>query len=1223
MNKQIASLSVDTPLRAIFLEEVMALMGRFESSIESLSSRPNDQRLVREIERVAMDIKGISSMVGLDDVATTMRATERLASLLIVTDKTANDAFYKAVGSARDHLRLVISTLYGDRGVTHAEEPGYDSPVEDSVAVPEPRTFAARSFEPKPVTSQSVRIGPFETQPDTVTQDQSTAGSLLSVESPTSALEKSVDTNIADTSIEPALSTSNLNPAPPESKVNVDTPSAAVPPEQDHLVGFNFQDNLNESLVAAFQMEAPQLMAELSESLQSGFSLRADQQRQHIVRAQRAAHTLKGTATIVGVEAVSRIMHIAEDLLEGLVERNMPLSQPVYESLLDATDLVGDGIDRLNGSNVVLHPDPAIEHRLKQWANRVNDRPDGSKTPEDDEWLLLSSEIFQEPDNRTLAVADFRPAGDVHELIVDAFVDELPSRSAKLSEAVTSISQDTEDLSGIVEARRIAHTIKGSASISGIPGVTGLMNYVENILVSLSRDKDTSLQERMELLQQSADCLEEITDSLGGRSSEINRVPAVFEALQNWHTGQIADGEMLVGETTNAIADEPSNTEQQTKGLKDQVGVVPISATVIDSSQPAADIPYCAIPESDKSPASHASREILVERNLRVSQETIDELLRFAGEMSISTVQLKGFSESLETKLVELIRQQEVIQSRMEELNELVHIRCVPTVNNPGGFGVDEVAQSDFDLLEMDEYTEIHSVSNALAETIQDASEMSKSMNSDLDRLENLVLLHSRNSKELTDTVLCARLVQVATIEPGLHRTVRQACRATGKQAQLGIVGSQLRIDSDILASITDALLHLLRNAVDHGIEATDVRSKLGKPVQGKITLRFEQVGAILKIDCADDGAGFDFDRIKQEATRQGLIAAGVELSEDALVRLTWLPGFSTRSEVTELSGRGIGANVIYTQTRDHRGSLSVDSGRNQGATITLTIPLTVISVHTTLIRAGGQVFGVPSTSVEQVIFGNILSPRSVYAIAETFEFENEPYSVVSLADLLNLPVRAGNQEIDYRSIPLFLVESGGRKFAVYFERALDGLPLIIKKLSEYLPRINGVAGATVLGDGSIAPILDLRELLKGVSSSSEEDRSLLPKYRSPVQRDTETRVLIVDDSLSARSALMLIVNDAGYIAETAIDGLDAIEKMTNSRPTVILTDLEMPRMNGLEMTQHIRGDENFRDIPVIMVTSRSTEKHRQQAEVAGVNSFINKPFDPAAVLVKLERWVD
>jgi chemosensory pili system protein ChpA (sensor histidine kinase/response regulator) len=448
-------------------------------------------------------------------------------------------------------------------------------------------------------------------------------------------------------------------------------------------------------------------------------------------------------------------------------------------------------------------------------------------------------------------------------------------------------------------------------------------------------------------------------------------------------------------------------------------------------------------------------------------------------------------------------------------------------------------------------------------------------------------------------------MVPIQTVIPRLQRTVRQTGRLTDKEVELSVKGSNTLIDSNVLSDIMDPLMHVLRNAIDHGIEMAEARTAQGKPANGHIELSFQREGNTIVVRCQDDGNGLDLASIRQTAEQRGLVLPGQALSDEELSRLILQPGFSTRTQATQVSGRGIGLDAVYSMVLQLKGSLSIDNKPGAGCAIEMRLPVTLISTHALIVRCGENLFAIAERGIEQLVHATTGTVQN-HDGKLSYQLNDQNHEIFQLESLLGLPLVDTPAELLERPALLVRDETGGTK-AVMVEQMVDSRDMVVKSMGYYTPHVRGVLGATILGDGSITPVLDMPDLLRGIATSSIIAPSAVTRRAAPVA-PSQPKIMVVDDSLSVRRTMQQLVNDAGFDAIPARDGLEAVALLQTEKPAVMLVDMEMPRMNGLELTHHVRAQATTRDIPIIMITSRSTAKHRQEAEAAGVSHYLVKP---------------
>ena len=584
---------------------------------------------------------------------------------------------------------------------------------------------------------------------------------------------------------------------------------------------------------------------------------------------------------------------------------------------------------------------------------------------------------------------------------------------------------------------------------------------------------------------------------------------------------------------------------------------------------------------------------------IRLPAALVDELLRLVGETIILTGQVRERVERADAQTRAMQEQFNLLQQLGADLEQFID------VTDLSGRRRGPSAASAYDALEMDQYNELHTYGRRLVEAARDAAEMGKSMTGHLDDLDNMLINQERLNAETQEAVMRTRMVPVKTVFPRLQRSVRQTCRLTGKLAELRLAGGETLMDSDVLQAMVDPLMHLLRNAIDHGIEEPHMRAAAGKSGTGSVDLEFGREGNNILIRCRDDGAGLDFEAIRATARQAGLLDEGRSVSEDELKRFVLRPNFSTRSATTQTSGRGIGLDAVNSAVNELGGAVSLDSQPARGCSVELRLPVSLISSHALLVRVGPYRLAVANRGVSQILHPAAGELRT-FGAEQVFHLDGETYPVRTLASLLGLGPDPRAKERHAR--PLLLVQGSGATEAIVVDEVLESRDLVVKNLGRYIAKLRGLLGATILGDGSVTPVLDLPELLRTPAAAAE----LAATGRFSATRTAAPRLpvaLVVDDSLSARRSLTQFLQDAGYEVRTARDGLEAAEILNALDPEVLLVDLEMPRMNGIELAGHVRSVPRLAAVPIIMITSRSAAKHRQEAQAAGVDVYLTKPF--------------
>ena len=823
---------------------------------------------------------------------------------------------------------------------------------------------------------------------------------------------------------------------------------------------------------------------------------------------------------------------------------------------------------------------------------------------------------------------------DVDRGVYEALLQEAPTQAAELSTYIRNIVDGEATDEDMAAAKRIAHSLKGSANIVGIRGIAMLGHHTEDILEWFEQNQTRPPLALTNALLDAAACLEQMIGSLLGIEDAPTKTQAkeILQSVLDWasriHSGNIEDeidvappaladlevslpasAEITDLDTTFAIQIETSDLNT-TPPIQAEKADLDATLPVLIEAAHHNTTPQVLIEtfrEEEASLPNNVTDQIPVAPIIRVPVATMDELFRLTGELSVKIGQLTEQVKQTQQRTNGLLRQNLKVQQRIFDLENLVDIRGLASLRDTQISHGDQI----FDALEMEQYTELQSNTRALTEEAADTREFSRRIEEDVAQMGAVLQQTQRVQRELQYMAMTTRMSPVGSLAPRLHRNIRQTSQQTGKKAKLIIEGEDILIDGDMLNNLVDPLLHILRNAIDHGIETPDERTRAGKPEVSTIHLVFSRRGQTVTVRCRDDGHGLDYSAIRHKAIERGLIQAGQDVSEEELSRFILLPSFSTRERTNEISGRGVGLDVVRDRLLVMKGMVEVRSEFGKGCEFLLRFQASLVAQHALLIESSNQIFAVPSYALDQALppaAGEFVSIGSEINL----RYQKRTYPVKALSALIGYDSGVMTSEI-MNSKSVLLVHVDLDIHAVLVDRIVDGRDLILKDPGRYVKKINGVGGIAILGDGIVAPLLDLAELLR-LPMPQLIEAAASNTSGDPVTT-TRRDILVVDDSLSVRKSLVQLVSDAGYNVKAAKDGLEAIALLKDFIPGVILTDLEMPNMNGLEFTSHLRARPDTCELPVIMITSRSMDKHRKQAELAGVSVYMTKPYTDTDLL--------
>ncbi|MBP1474640.1 Hpt domain-containing protein [Frateuria sp. MAH-13] len=736
--------------------------------------------------------------------------------------------------------------------------------------------------------------------------------------------------------------------------------------------------------------------------------------------------------------------------------------------------------------------------------------------------------------------------------------------------------------------QRDLHTLKGGARIAGLVPVGDLTHAIETLLEKPVAERDTA--QLIGALEVSFDALHSLVKRVS-QSQPIEYPQALIDRLL-----------ALAGH--DALSDEGHDT-------------VSAHGAATSARLPAAPLPELLpelLPEREEEEVRSTQEQI------RVRAELLDNLVNHAGEVAIYRSRLEQQVAGYRFNLVELDQTVQRLRSQLRMLEietEAQIIARFQREHREAGIGV-------FDPLELDRFSQLQQYSRALAESVSDLVSIQNMLDELTRQSETLLIQQSRVSAELQDGLLRTRMLPFDTMVPNLRRTLRQAAQEEGKSAQLYVEGAHGEMDRNLLDRIKAPFEHMLRNAIAHGIESPADRRKAGKPTEGAVRIRVAREATEVVVRVSDDGRGLDREAIRARAIERGLLRADSRPSDDQLLSLITQTGFSTASHVTQLAGRGVGMDVVANEIKQLGGSLAIESQQGQGTTFILRLPFTLAVTQAIVVRIGEATFAIPMTSVQGVAR---ISPDDLGArLGEanpTFDYNGDAYSIHDLADLLGLQP---NPVIEEEQLPLLLTRAGDLRAAIRIDAVIGSREIVVKSVGPQVSSVPGVLGATIMGDGSVLIILDLPPLVRhGIARREQRLADGLSAVASPLIEEQRAKplVMVVDDSITMRKVTGRVLERHDYEVFTAKDGVDALEKLHDRVPDMMLLDIEMPRMDGYELATQMKADPRLRDVPIIMITSRTGDKHRQRAFDIGVDRYLGKPYQEAELLAQIAEVLE
>ncbi|MGV3681135.1 MAG: Hpt domain-containing protein [Acidovorax sp.] len=774
------------------------------------------------------------------------------------------------------------------------------------------------------------------------------------------------------------------------------------------------------------------------------------------------------------------------------------------------------------------------------------------------------------------------------------FEEEAQELLPQLGGALRQWASRPDNLGARSEVLRALHTLKGSSRLAGAMRLGEMAHRLESAIEQL--DVETVTSAEIEPLQGSFDGLE-----------------ANFAALSAIGSQDPAD----------AVVALPVPTRSETPAPEAPAALAAVAAAPAPSEQrpvvaPAA--PAVRLP----GPSQLAPLRVAANQSVRVRAQMLDRLVNQAGEVMISRSRLDVRLSQFRASLTDLSGNLDRLRLQLRD----IEVQAESQMQSRLALSKDSAA--GFDPLEFDRFTRVQELTRMMAESVNDVATVQRNLQRTMEGAEDDLIAQGRQARELQRDLLRTRMVEFEGIAERLYAVVRQASKETGKQIKLDITGGSIEMDRGVLDRMTPAFEHLLRNCVAHGIENPEARVAAGKPASGTITVDLHHEGNDVSVEFRDDGAGLNLPRIREKAIAQGLIERGLELSDADAANLIFTPGFSTASEVTGLAGRGIGMDVVRSEINALGGRIETTSQTGQGTAFRMVLPLTTAVTQVVMLRAGDLSIGVPANLVEIVRRTSVADLQEAYK-AGHFDDGLEQLPFFWAGALLQASTRS--HETVGKTRPVVIFRSASQRIAMHVDEVLGNQEVVVKNLGPQLSRLPGLAGMSVLASGAVVLIYNPVALSTvygdQVRAASENLPMVTDKVEAGAPAGTPLSsgvnqvplILVVDDSITVRRVTQRLLQREGYRVALAADGLQALERLQEERPTVVLSDIEMPRMDGFDLARNIRADGALRDLPIIMITSRIAEKHREHAMELGVNHYLGKPYSDEELLSLIQHY--
>ncbi len=857
------------------------------------------------------------------------------------------------------------------------------------------------------------------------------------------------------------------------------------------------------------------------------------------------------------VETAAQLNAVYDRVIAGSLEP----TDELIEALKRAHETLLNMVDKIAARQPCGEPDPDLIRLLGELMAQSTTAPQKGE----------AEELVIEP----------LDAADIDRDILQTFIEEGDELLEEMDQALSAWSQEPANASLPEQLKRSLHTLKGGA--------------------------------RMASLQQLGDMGHAFEDSID-RLMLAGKMPAQedFSAYEQQQSNllkllQVAKDFLATGDTQASapapVAEEPIPADTAAPDALHEIARAVQSVKDLEPTR--------------REAAQVQKPRVVQHEMIKVAAKKLEKLINLAGETSIARSRIiqkiSEFSAALDEMESTIRRLQDQVRRIGVETDAQITFRQEQ---------LDASKNEGFDPLELDHYSQLQQLSRSLLESVSDITDLKSTLAEKSRGVEALLIEQGRINTDLQESMMQTRLVPFSRMVPRLRRMVRQLSVELNKRVRLRVDYVEGEIDRNVMENVMSPLEHLLRNSLDHGIEPADERSRLGKPEEGVISIGMKREGGDILIRMADDGRGLNLEAIRNKAVSLGLVDEDAHLEDQEVIQFIFQSGLSTAEKISQVSGRGVGMDVVNSQIRQLGGAIETETQAGQGSCFTIRLPFTVSVNRALMVRAGEDIYALPLNSIGGVIRINSAELEHYYRYPDArMEYAGSKYQVRHLGSLLKEGVLP-TVNLHQPSVAMILVHSENRLYAVQVDELLESTEVVVKGLGRQFSAVPGLSGATIRGDGTVVVILDLLALLRAsvkVLAGVELLGQGQPDRQAGSQNSLQT-VLVVDDSVTVRKVTGRLLTREGFHVVTAKDGVDAMRVLQEHTPDVILLDIEMPRMDGFEVATRLHNNPEFREIPVIMITSRTGEKHRQRAMALGVKNYLGKPYQEEVLLQAIDE---
>ena len=969
--------------------------------------------------------------------------------------------------------------------------------------------------------------------------------------------------------------------------------------------------DFDEELLSIFLEEADELLAGIDEDLNTWSKKQDD--TTSLNNLMRHLHTLKGGANMIAASHIGLIAHELESIYERVIRQQIAVTPALIQIIRLVQDNVSDRIQSIREDGID-YPAPeaiAILQNIQalvsgQAVAAVESANTGVKvaeveatsisepqleesaTTEQPATDLAEAEELLEISKSSEAIEDTpverSEEDELKSIVEESFLEESEEILANAEKLLNQWFDQRSDRSLLLQLQRAAHSIKGGARMIDVEEVASIAYELETTFEQFavyqfnSNAYDGLLQKTLVWLRQAI--FQRDYNGFDQLHSSLKKIAYVDVTAQL--PERLAKTDNMVVSTDFGFVEGDGTEPPQMMG------------------------------EWANSGTSDSNNEMI-----RISADLVEKMIDLSGENSINRSRIEMDLGQLGNTLNEMELAIKRLADQLRRMEGELESQIIAK------HGSENSRYADFDPLEMDQYSSLNQLSKSLAESASDLVDFKSTLADKVRETEGLLLQQSRIQAEIQESLMRTRLVPFDRMLPRLQRIVRQTSTTLNRPAELIVQNTEGELDRNILERLVTPFEHMLRNAIDHGLEDTADRIALNKPEVGSIVLNISRQGTDVIVSFSDDGKGIDAEKIREKALSLDLIKADQVIDQEEILQFIFHPGFSTAKAVTQISGRGVGLDVVQSEIKSLGGHVSVSSELGKGTVFTIRVPTTVAVSDALMVKVGDQQYAISLAQIDRIVR---IAPTTLESYFNSkddyFKIDGANYKLRYLSEFV------GNQPIPRlnnvgHSLPVLLIKgNSGQTIALLVDQLVGSrAQIVVKPIGQQFANVGVVAGATILGDGQVCLILDGQNVARQIQAT-QRVKQLNDQRDGSRNSNARRLVMIVDDSVTVRKVTSRLLERQGYDIVTAKDGVDAIEQLENVRPDLMLLDIEMPRMDGFEVTNLVRHHDIHRDLPIIMITSRTGEKHRERAFSLGVTHYMGKPFQEAELLANIQQLI-